>query len=53
MEKIALYKGRTLDDMSKEELIEAINEICSYYKSRMNQQKSDYEFLLDLKERKD
>jgi len=33
--KIATYRGKPIESLSKEELIEALNDMASYYESRL------------------
>lgn len=35
MPKVATYKGKPIDEMTREELIEAIDQISNYYELRL------------------
>ena len=50
--RIKTYLGRPIEDLSKEELIEAISNIASYYRSRLGGLESGMENIMKLRSRR-
>ena len=50
-EKIATLYGKPLEDYTKEELIDAIQKLDRYYRGRLDQKKSQVDFLWDIQGR--
>ena len=49
MNKIATFYGRPLEELTKEELIDAINKLAEYYESRIEGLHQWVEFEKDIR----
>lgn len=52
MNKIATFYGRPLEELTKEELIEAMSKLAEYYESRIKGLKQLIEFESDIRRRR-
>ena len=52
MNKIATFYGRPLEELTKEELIDAIEKLAEYYESRIKGLKQSVEFEKDIGKRR-
>lgn len=50
-EKVATLYGRPLEEYTKEELIDAIQELDKYYRGRLDSKQSQVDFLWDIQGR--
>ena len=52
MNKIATFYGRPLEELTKEELIDAISKLAEYYEMRIENMRQSIDFERDIRKRR-